>query len=214
MAEKTISPEEIRRLLSQNKSENKEPIEDTSVALENIEKFGDKDSIRSMLENILKYNEMLKQKITLINDSLTAAIPFTRENLYLFCAYTGSGKSTVSANIVYPLWKQGKKVLVLSNEESEQDIIFRIAALELGLNFNDYKKGVMPAEDQMRALRLFPDITKFVKVIDVTYKNGLTTKVEGIKRALEAVQKEESYSCVLIDYFQLIKYSVTINPLM
>ncbi len=208
MAEKTISPEEIRRLLSQNKSDNKESIEDTSVALENIEKFGDKDSIRSMLENILKYNEMLKQKITLINDSLTAAIPFTRENLYLFCAYTGSGKSTVSANIVYPLWKQGKKVLVLSNEESEQDIIFRIAALELGLNFNDYKKGVMPAEDQMRALRLFPDITKFVKVIDVTYKNGLTTKVEGIKRALEAVQKEESYSCVLIDYFQLIKYSV------
>jgi hypothetical protein len=29
-----------------------------------------------------------------------------------------------------------------------------------------------------------------------------------VSRALEAVKKEDSYSCVLIDYFQLIKYSI------
>jgi replicative DNA helicase len=161
-----------------------------------------------MLGNIHKYNEMLKERITLINEPLSATVPFTRENLYLFCAYTGSGKSTVAANITYPLWKQGKKTLVLSNEESEHDVIFRIACLELGLNFNDYKKGNMPIEDQKRIIYLFPEITRYVKVIDVTYKDGLTTKVEGIKKALEAVKKETSYSCVLIDYYQLIKYSL------
>lgn len=179
------------------------------ISLDDIESFGNKESLREMLHNIHKYNQMLKERITLINEPLSATIPFTRENLYLFCAYTGSGKSTVAANITYPLWKQGKKVLVLSNEESEHDVIFRVACLELGLNFNDYKKGLMSNEDQLRALALFPDITKYVKVLDVTYKDGITTKVEGIKKALEAVKKQDSYSCVLIDYYQLIKYSLT-----
>ena len=186
----------------------KKDTSDIEVSLDEIESFGNRDSLREMLNNIHKYNEMLKERITLINEPLSATVPFTRENLYLFCAYTGSGKSTVAANITYPLWKQGKKTLVLSNEESEHDVIFRIACLELGLNFNDYKKGNMSIDDQKRILYLFPEITKHVKVIDVTYKDGLTTKVEGIKKALEAVKKETSYSCVLIDYYQLIKYSL------
>ena len=45
-------------------------------------------------------------------------------------------------------------------------------------------------------------------MLDVTYQDGITTKIEGIKKALESVKKEESYSCVMIDYFQLIKYSL------
>jgi len=200
-----LTPEQIKEQLQLVKSKS----QDVDISLNEIESFGNKDSLKEMLINIHRYNQMLKERITLINEPLSAAIPFTRENLYLFCAYTGSGKSTVAANITYPLWKQGKKVLVLSNEESEQDVIFRVACLELGLNFNDYKKGSMTTEDQLRALSLFPTITQFVKVLDVTYKDGLTTKIEGIKKALEAVKKQDSYSCVLIDYYQLIKYSLT-----
>lgn len=200
-----LTPEQIKEQL---KLAKKNGGTDLAISLEDIESFGNRDSLREMLNNIHKYNKMLKERITLINEPLSATIPFTRENLYLFCAYTGSGKSTVAANITYPLFKQGKKTLVISNEESEQDVIFRVSCLELGLNFNDYKKGTMSPEDQMRCLSLFPEITKLVKVLDVTYRDGLTTKVEGIKKALEAVKKEDSYSCVLIDYFQLIKYSM------
>jgi len=102
------------------------------VTLDDIESFGNKNSLRNMGINIMKYNRMLSERITFINEELTKAIPFTRENLYLICAYTGSGKSTVAANISYPLWKQGKKILVISNEESEQDILFRVSCLDLG----------------------------------------------------------------------------------
>lgn len=180
---------------------------DVEVSFDEIDSFGDKTSILEMFKNVADYNKMLGQRITLINDSLTAAVPFTRENLYLFCAYTGSGKSTVAANISYPLWKQGKKVLVVSNEETKQDVLFRIACLEKGYNFNEYKKGQMPEDKQRECLMLFPEISKYVKVLDVTWRDGLTTKVEGVKRALEAV-KGQDYSCVLIDYYQLIKYSL------
>ena len=193
---------------AQLKLAGKGPTADVQISLDDIESFGDQASMREMLTDIGKYKKMLSQRITLINDALSATIPFTRENLYLFCAYTGSGKSTVAANITYPLWLQGKKTLVISNEESKQDILFRIACLHLGLSFNDYKKGMMPNEDMMKVVGLFPEISNYVKVLDVTYQDGITTKIEGIKKALEAVKKEDSYSCVLIDYFQLIKYSI------
>jgi replicative DNA helicase len=180
--------------------------ESMKVSFDDVDSFGNKESLLDMVRDIKKYNAMLGQRITLINDTLSAAIPFTRENLYLFCAYTGSGKSTVAANISYPLWKQKKKILVISNEESKQDVLFRIACLELGTNFNDYKKGHMDPIDMRRCVALFPEIAEYVKVLDVTYKDGLTTKFEGVKNALEAV-KTSDYSCVLIDYYQLVKYS-------
>ena len=200
-----LTPEQIK---DQLRLAGKTPVADVQISLEDIESFGDPASMKEMIGDINKYKKMLEERITLINDALSSAIPFTRENLYLFCAYTGSGKSTVAANITHPLWKQKKKTLVISNEESKQDILFRISCLELGLNFNDYKKGNMSNEDVRRVVLLFPEISNYVKVLDVTYQDGITTKVEGIKKALESVKKEESYSCVLIDYFQLIKYSM------
>lgn len=200
-----LTPEQIQQQL---KLAGKGPVKEVDITLDSIESFGDKDSMREMLTDIGKYKKMLSQRITLINDALSATIPFTRENLYLFCAYTGSGKSTVAANITYPLWLQQKKTLVISNEESKQDILFRIACLHLGYSFNDYKKGLMPHEHMMEVVSLFPEISQYVKVLDVTYQDGITTKIEGIKKALEAVKKEDSYSCVLIDYFQLVKYSI------
>src|SRR5271165_5524049 len=117
------------------------PKKEVDVSFEDIDSFGNKESLRGMFKSIANYDKMLKERMTLINESLTAAIPFTRENLYLFCAYTGSGKSTVAANISWPLWRQQKKVLVISNEETDEDVLFRIACLEKGFSFNDYKKG-------------------------------------------------------------------------
>lgn len=176
---------------------------DTEVSFDELESFGGEESLKTMFTSIANYNQMLKEKITFINPALSKAIPFTRENLYLICAYTGSGKSTIAANVSHPLWKQQKKSLVISNEESEQDVLFRIGCLELGFNFNDYKKGIMPLSQQKEVIVLFKDIAKYVKVVDVNFREGLTTKLEGIVNILEKV-KDKDYSCVMIDYFQLI----------
>ena len=151
-----LTPEQIK---TQLKLAGKTPVADVQISLDDIESFGDKASMNEMLTDIGKYKKMLAERITLINDALSASVPFTRENLYLFCAYTGSGKSTVAANITHPLWKQKKKTLVISNEESKQDILFRVSCLELGLNFNDYKKGNMSNEDILKVVQLFPEIS-------------------------------------------------------
>jgi hypothetical protein len=180
------------------------------LSLEEIDSFGDDDSLKEMITDIASYRRMLKERITFVNDQLTELIPFTRENLYLICAYSGSGKSTAAANISYPLWRQEKKILVISNEESKQDVIFRIACLHLGHNFNDYKKNKMPKAHVLECMELFPEISKFVKVVDVNYRNGITSTKEGVMKLLENV-KDADYSCVMIDYYQLIKRSVKDN---
>lgn len=203
----TLSKEQQEALL---KKAGVSTPQDIDISFDEIDSFGDVSSLTEVFKNIHNYNKMLGEKITLINDSLTAAIPFTRENLYLFCAVSGSGKSTIAANISYPLWKQDKKILVVSNEETKQDVLMRIAALELGYNFNDYKKGKMESAMQLECMKLFPSIANNVKVLDVTWRDGLTTKIEGVKKALESVIGQ-GYSCVLIDYYQLIKDSLYDN---
>jgi len=202
-----ISEDVLKNILNKN-TENTEDAVD-SINIDDIESFGNQESIKRIYESIHSYNQMLAEKITFITPELSDKIPFTRENLYLICGYSGHGKSTLAANISYPLWQQGKKTLVISNEEPEQDVLFRIACIKLGHNFNDYKKGNMPHADQKECAKLFPEISKCVKIVDVNAKNGLTTKLEGIKHLLEQIQSREDYSCAMIDYFQLVKTSVS-----
>lgn len=200
----TLTKQEQEALLSRAGVSTPQQVD---ITFDEIDSFGDNASMTEVIQNIANYNKMLGEKITLINESLTAAIPFTRENLYLFCALSGSGKSTIAANISFPLWKQQKKILVVSNEESKQDVLMRIAALDLGYSFNDYKKGQMPIDMQRNCIALFPSISQYVKVLDVSWRDGLTTKIEGVQKALDSVIGQ-GYSCVLIDYYQLIKDSL------
>lgn len=201
-----LSDDSVKQILKKN-GQDPADMSDVEVSFDEIESFGDEDSIKEMHTSIKSYNKMLDEKITFINPSLSKVIPFTRENLYVICAYTGAGKTTVSANISYPLWKEKKKILILSNEESKQDILYRIACIEKGHSFNDYKKGTMHKSVQLECIKLFPEIAKYVKILDATYKNNLTSKLEGIKKALEAVKKSD-YSAILIDYYQLIQKSI------
>lgn len=208
MANQKLSPEDQNRLMKGPSKKNTEPKDFYSdFTLEKLDSFGDRESLKNMVTHVKNYNSMLAEQITFINTPLSAAIPFTRENLYLICAYTGNGKSTIAANISYPLWKEKKKILIITNEETESDVLFRISCLDLNLSFNDWKKGLMGPDDQLRVMQNFPTIAQYVKVVDVNAGKGMTTKIEGIKQVLTEA-KGGGYSCALIDYYQLVKYSL------
>jgi len=124
-----LTPDQIAKALNPPNSQQDDSIDDVNldISLEEVDSFGNKESIKEMYDSVKSYNTMLGEKITFVNEALTAAVPFTRENLYLMCGYSGNGKSTIAANISYALYKEGKKTLVVSNEEPKQDIIYRIA---------------------------------------------------------------------------------------
>ena len=203
----TISEEFQKTILKKVGKPTQEEGSSCEFTLEEIDSFGDDESLAEMQADILSYNRMLDEKITFINEDLTNLIPFTRENLYLIAAYSGNGKSTCAANICLPLIEEKKKILIISNEESRHDIMFRIACLKLGYNFNDYKKGNMSVFFQKECTDMFKDIAVYVKIIDVNHRDGASTKYESVVNILEKV-KSADYSAVLIDYFQLIQKSI------
>ena len=204
--------ENKRRLTSAEIAKNlSQQVEGTdsnySITLQDLRDTSSKESLINMVKDIRKYNAMLQQKITFVNKILTNAVPLTMENLYLMCAYSGNGKSSLAANIAEPLWQEKKKALIISNEESKQDVYFRIACLNLGLDFNDYKKGRMSGQDQVKATMLFPEIAKYIDVFDVDNKDGATSTLEGVIEILEAA-RNGGYSCIMLDYYQNIIRSI------
>jgi replicative DNA helicase len=199
-----ISQAETDRILAKAGIGTSSQMKAMEASIEEMRNFGNEGDLKKIIAEIARHNKMLKERLTLVNMSLTKAIPLVRENLYLFAAYTGSGKSSCAANISYPLWKQGKKVLIISNEESEKDVISRIACLEANVDFRPVMRGEATNEQIMKYIVHLPSIREHVIVKDA--KDPRTTRLEGIKNLLEAA-KNEDFSCIIIDYFQLIKYS-------
>lgn len=199
-----FSQGEIDKFLSKAGMATSAQVKLMESTVDEMRDFGDTNDLKEIVAEIARHNRMLKERLTLINTSLTKVIPLVRENLYLFAAYTGSGKSSTAANISYPLWKQGKKVLVISNEETKKDVWSRIACLEIGMDYEKVMRGETTKAEQMAYMTHFPSIQQHVKVIDA--KDPRTTRIEGVKNLLLSAQNE-NFSCIIIDYFQLIKYS-------
>lgn len=167
---------------------------------ENNINVAEKASIR-----VDNYIDILNKKIYFINNELTETIPFCRDNLYLIMSQTGCGKSTVVSNISYSLYKQEQKSLIISNEEAVEDVLMRIACLDLELSFNAYKKGKMKNTEIEECKRLFPKISQYIHVFGILEEGMNPTDVDDVVSVLEGSLKYD-YSAILIDYFQLIRY--------
>lgn len=174
------------------------------ATIEELRALGNDAVLDEVIHAIARHKSALKQRAQLINESMTKAIPLVRENLYIFAAYTGSGKSSCAANITYPLWKQGKKVLIISNEETRKDVLSRIACLDTGVDFKEVQQGNITTEQERAYVGVMDSIHQFVTVVDVI--DPRTTRLEGMKNILDAAV-DEDYACILIDYFQLVKNS-------
>ncbi len=199
-----LSDQHMSNILKQAGLGTPEQMKTMEATVDELRNFGDQSDLKEIVAAIARHNRMLKERLTLINDSLTKAIPLVRENLYLFAAYTGSGKSSTAANISYPLWKQGKKVLIISNEETQKDVISRIACLEAGINFQSVIRGEITKMEEMSYVVHIPSIKQHVIVISA--EDPRTTRLEGMKNILDAARNED-FAAIIIDYFQLIKYS-------
>ncbi len=196
-------------------------LKNNKVSTENIRGFNPEDfEFATNGENLIKTiyggikadRQILKNSVTFINDGLTQVIPFSRGSLYLMGGISGHGKSTTAANVSYPLWKEGKKILVISNEEINYHIYGRIACLDLQYDFNDWRNNKLSEFQTKQVDSKIPHIMQYVTVIG-TDKQGLTDTIEGIKTVLEAYVSNSEYSCILIDFFQRIATSND-NPQM
>ncbi len=134
-------------------------------------------------------------------------------SLALICAATGTGKSTLTANIAYSLLRQGKRVLIIANEEKRTDVAARISCLQLDVNIHKYKaKNGLPdtiKENVLDNIKNFDN--KFLAIVALDFKNDsrIVTSPEGMLALLKGAK--DKYDAVIIDYYQNINQSIN-NP--
>lgn len=154
-------------------------------------------------------------------------VPFTAKELILILGQTGGGKTAAMSNIVWSTIKQKNpetgqygKVLVISNEETETDILNRIACLYImEIQGNDGEKWHYVDRSRFTAeqvAKLNEFIDRFhgsglINIIGLDYEGELefTCYLENIREILNhAASCPGQYDCIVLDYYQQIRMSL------
>jgi hypothetical protein len=167
--------------------------------------------VDSILEEYEQEESFQQKRRTFIRPEF-ASIPHGPFQIILVGALTGNGKSTTAANLALGTISDGKKVLLITNEERPHHSYNRVTALQNGLPFGpEYNKDEA-------TVKLFRDNIKTLstqmRVIHADYGGiiGVTTTIEGILGVLEQTLSSykktgEFFDTIIFDYYQNIKES-------
>lgn len=145
--------------------------------------------------------------------TLTDAIALSPQDYVFIGGLYGNGKSSVAANIVMPIIEAGKKVLYLSTEESQNEIIKRHMALLLNIDYNNERKW--SAKERLMCFEKYRKYVDKLVIIDYLYENAdgvksEITSIEGLENVLNCVEFE-GFDLIVVDYLSKISNSLT-NP--
>lgn len=151
--------------------------------------------------------------IIFLYDAMDEFVQLGPGSLALICAATGTGKSTLTANIAYSLIRQNKKVLIIANEEKRTDVAARISCLQLDVNIHKYKaKDGLPDVIKANVIENIKNFdNKQLSIIALDFKNDsrIVTSPEGMNAILKSAMGK--FDAVIIDYYQNINNSIQ-NP--
>lgn len=158
-------------------------------------------------------------RLEFISPAITELIPLVpSQQLMLIGARSGQGKSTCVANIACSLVNQGKRVLIIANEETNTNVFERIALLQAGLSKYAYDHSRLSDPEVEQFKQIAANLTKSVTVIDTTYRNDprWVTAADRLGHLIDQYLEphkrgERVYDAVIIDYYQNIR-SLTYKP--
>lgn len=160
-----------------------------------------------------EYIRLAKQAATFLGMKIFKdKVALFPRNIILVGAETGTGKSTTVANFTESYIRQGKRVLIITNEEYPTDILNRIVFL---LNNWAYTNHDEVTEEQLaECRRMYPVLMRRIEIIDDKFNKlgGTTTTLEGIQGICNTLGEnlkdgEQAYDAILVDYVQNIKHS-------
>jgi archaellum biogenesis ATPase FlaH len=167
--------------------------------------------IDQILERQRQYMDSAKHAMRFLTKEFDGVVPYFGKNIILIGASTGEGKSTTTANLILKNLVQGKRTLIITNEEAAGDVINRVACLTKGWNYTNHDQIT---DEQKAFFEEFARKTqKYITVVEDTYKDprtgethmGVTTTVEGVTGLLHSLIRDSlHYDAIVIDYIQKI----------
>lgn len=169
------------------------------------------------IEDIEKEFELINQSLYFMTSELTKVVQVYGSQFILIGAPSGGGKSSVAANIIKGLIRDGKRVAMLSTEERASAIILRIACLLNDVPFNNKKNWVMNPEIKQKIYTTVKELTlsKQLKIYD-SYSEGKDesgntlkpvemTTLDGLETVLKDLSTtKDQYDVFIVDYISKI----------
>ena len=154
--------------------------------------------------------EQREESTPFIYDAMSDFVQLSAGSLALFCAATGTGKSTLTANVAKGLIDAGKRVLIIVNEEENDDVGVRISCLDLNISIHKYKiKGGLSQEEREEVITNMVSLSRnnvTICGLDFEGDSRITTSPEGMKALL--TRAAGKFDAILIDYYQNVNISI------
>jgi replicative DNA helicase len=167
------------------------------------------DFYTNLVKENTEYFQLAKTAPIFINEDFEQAVPYFARNLIFIGAESGNGKSTTAGNLAYHTILQGKKTLIITNEEINSDVYNRVTCLIKDWGYTNHKKF---SDQQVETFNEFyPKLGPMLTVISDNHNGSSeqTTTYEGIVALFESLLKiQTQYEVIIVDYFQNISSSL------
>jgi len=160
-------------------------------------------------ERMLKDIEDRKKAVVFVNRKISEHFIAAPRSLMLVPSMTNNGKSTLTAHIAEALINDNKRVLVLSNEETEEDVLARVSCLRTKISFGDYKTSKCTPEQELTIVEETERLSEKKLLVVISPKNEVdayrVTTVKGVMTTLE--KAKGSFDAVILDYYTNVNIS-------
>lgn len=158
------------------------------------------DFVNEMEIRLQKKDELIGRStgIPAIDDLTAGMVP---QEVTVLAAATGGGKSALALNIATRVAKDGWTTLYFSLEMRRQELEFRMASTEAGVNLIKIRKGLMSDGELSRVSVSMAHLTHIPLYIDET----LELTVREIRSRARRAMKLGLLGLIVVDYFQLVK---------
>lgn len=151
--------------------------------------------------------DALSKSVFFIHPNFCEDFLLTR-GLILVGAMSGKSKSTTSANLLHGFVEYSnpnRVAKVISNEESSESVLNRIACIKLKQNFNRFQRGQLKDKESEQVVKTAKAIIPRVEIVDDD--NYDMTCIEDVQAVLNQAAEDPNTGLVVIDYLQTIAHS-------
>lgn len=158
----------------------------------------------------------IQNRLFCVTPKLTDLVPLLGVELILIGAKSGAGKSSTVTALTVPLIEQGKRVLILSNEERGSDFLMRIASIRKGINVNDRNiwttdtfKEIRTEVNTLTEMENLMIVDNYVPGADLSSGREIEpldlTNLDQLKTILESVERDGmKFDLMILDYISKV----------
>lgn len=209
-AETNLKQEYIRKLQVETKFEHLQYASERKKAIEQLALCFLGEAHINKMEMRAKARQEMFQQPNVLGYLTRGQLKIAAGETVLITGSSGGGKTTTSISLAATAHEMGYKLVYLNNEQTAEDIYYKIASGLLSIPFEGIDR--LNTEQSELLFKLIQEhLCKSTLVVDDEYGDTggeTTTSIEGIRKCLQDLLRENPFDLAILDYYQQVCTSV------